>query len=92
MGMYDYVAVCADCPNCGSALSDFQTKDSDCVMQHVYPGSIWNFYTSCGKCGTWVEFNKPPPVPHFPSPDETFSEQDVLAMGFIRTISKGLDK
>lgn len=87
MGMFDYVAVAIDCPECGAALTGFQTKDGNCFLELVHPNSVLNFYTACDECGTWVEFRKPPPVPTSP-PLEPLLEEDVLALGFIKTVER----
>jgi hypothetical protein len=56
MGMFDYVKFSCKCPNCGEEISGFQSKDSSCLMDEIEFNQVDNFYTSCGKCGAWIEF------------------------------------
>jgi len=56
MGMFDYVDYEASCENCGSTLSDFQTKDTSCTLSTVSHLDCRNFYTPCDSCGAWNEF------------------------------------
>lgn len=58
MGMFDYIDFEMKCPNCGELVDDFQSKDSACWMDTISPFDVLNFYSSCKKCGTWIEFNK----------------------------------
>ena len=60
MGMYDNVDYKADCSECGTPLSDFQTKDTDCTLSTVSVYECRNFYTSCDSCGSWNEFDVVP--------------------------------
>ena len=56
MGMFNYVNYKCPCPNCGTEVSDWQTKDgADLYMTHVNPSAVDYFYTSCPKCGCWLD-------------------------------------
>ncbi len=58
MGMFDYVKYKMKCPKCGETISDFQSKSGECMLSEVEYWEVPNFYSSCNKCGTWVEFNR----------------------------------
>ena len=55
MGMFDYVNYEATC-DCGEKLTDFQSKDGPCELGMVEPYQVKTFYTMCGKCGRWHEW------------------------------------
>lgn len=56
MGMFDWVNFKCECPECGAEVSGFQTKDLECELQTVEPQLLDHFYSSCGRCGTWIDF------------------------------------
>lgn len=58
MGLFNYVDYEVACPKCGAPVSGFQTKDGDCCMDTVKPHQVSNFYSSCDKCGFWVEYKE----------------------------------
>lgn len=58
MGMFDWVNFECKCPNCGSEVSGFQSKDSGCDIELVEIKDVNHFYTDCIKCGSWIEFNR----------------------------------
>jgi len=64
MGMYDCVNFEMRCPECNMLINDFQTKDTsgDRVLQlnSVDIREVFNFYTFCDNCKTWIEFNRKP--------------------------------
>ena len=60
MGMFDYVNYECICPVCKSKVSGFQTKDGDCVLDTLQPTSVLHFYSSCDKCGCWIDFKAKP--------------------------------
>ncbi len=62
MGMFNWVDYECVCPQCHGKVEKFQTKDSDgyCDLSTVSPSSVSNFYSSCEKCGCWVEFSSIP--------------------------------
>lgn len=68
MGMFDYVKYEAPCWKCGKPLKDWQTKDTECYMQEVNPEDCRRFYTACGACNAWNEYDVKPTafviVPH----------------------------
>ena len=70
MGMFDDINYPAPCPICGTPLTGWQLKDAGCQLDYLTPAELWeqrydhdtatvpeqvNFYTDCGKCGTWVD-------------------------------------
>ena len=61
MGMFDYVAYEAPCKKCGAPLTNWQSKDGDCVMERISFRDVRHFYTSCNTCGTWNEYRVIPP-------------------------------
>lgn len=63
MGMHDYVNFEMKCPNCGTMLRDWQTKDGKCLLEVVEIDTIDEFYTSCQKCRTWYSFSRKKPRP-----------------------------
>lgn len=56
MGMFDYVNYEMKCPTCGETVTGFQSKSGPCLLITVDPWSVDNFYSSCKKCGTWIEY------------------------------------
>lgn len=55
MGMFDYIKYKAPCWKCGKELTNFQSKDGDCVMDTIQPSVVNRFYDSCN-CGAWNEY------------------------------------
>lgn len=55
MGMFDIIDYKMNCPVCGNEVTDFQSKDKDCIMSKLQLYKVDNFYTSCVICGTWIE-------------------------------------
>ena len=81
--MFDYVNVVIPCPKCGEEISGFQSKDERCSLEVIDPTQVANFYSSCPKCGTWVEYireydNNPP------YRDTPFNKEEIEALGFVR--------
>ena len=60
MGIYDFVDIDVYCPICGEKLPRFQTKDGNPYLNTVDFRDVDNFYTSCDKCGAWIEFTYSP--------------------------------
>lgn len=56
MGMFDYVKYEAPCWKCGTSLTEFQSKDHNCVLQRVSVRKVRRFYTSCPSCKAWNEY------------------------------------
>jgi len=51
MGMFDIVEYTAKCKKCGAELEDgFQSKSGDCVLAHVEPKDVSDFYGWCFAC------------------------------------------
>ena len=78
MGLFDYVDFEMPCPNCGKKVDDFQTKDGDVYMSTVDAFSVDSFYSSCGECGLWIEFNRN--VPRSTGPVVKRSLDEVLKL------------
>jgi len=62
MGMFNYVNWIMKCPKCGNSIYDFQTKDGDLTLRTVEFCEVDNFYSSCNKCGTNVEYTLKPEI------------------------------
>ena len=58
MGMYDDVTYEMNCPDCGTKVDGFQSKDGPCSLLTLSIGQVYNFYASCPKCDRWIEFNR----------------------------------
>jgi hypothetical protein len=84
MGMFDYVNFKTSCPTCGTEMHGFQTKDRGCDMVTVEPDSVNDFYSSCRKCDTWVEFFRP--AGNTPTRAVPITEAEVLALGFEKEV------
>jgi len=54
MGMFDYVEFVCECPNCGTEVEDFQTKDGY-SLSAIQPHECQSFYSECPNCGTWID-------------------------------------
>lgn len=82
MGLFDYVNVSMPCPECGTMLPEFQSKDRVCQMETVEPDALMNFYTNCQQCKEWIQFARPsaPIRPHRSTP---YTREEVEAMGFV---------
>lgn len=62
MGMFNYVNFIIKCPKCGSSIYDFQTKDGDLTLRTIEFYEVDNFYSSCNKCGTQIEYTLKPEI------------------------------
>lgn len=56
MGMYDDVDYECPCPVCHAKVTGFQSKSGGCTLAMLKPSEVSNFYSSCDKCGCWIEF------------------------------------
>jgi hypothetical protein len=56
--MFDYIDFEMICSVCGNKINDFQSKDGPCMLETLSPFEVSNFYSSCKKCGAWIEFTK----------------------------------
>lgn len=56
--MYDNIKWEEKCPHCGNIIDDFQSKDGPCAMFMLDYWDVKNFYSSCNKCGTSIEYTK----------------------------------
>lgn len=57
MGMFDWIKFKTQCPKCGNEVTGFQSKRAGCNLDCLEFWQVDNFYSSCDKCGTWIEFN-----------------------------------
>lgn len=55
MGLFDYVRFEIPCPACGEKVSTFQSKDGPCQLEVLEPHEVSHFYTSCRRCGQWID-------------------------------------
>ena len=81
MGMFDEVHFEMPCPNCGTLLDRFQTKDAACEMDTLEPDGLGRFYTLC-KCKHRIEFLRPQPPGHTLR-EKPLTREEVEAMGFV---------
>jgi len=56
--MFDNINYECVCPVCHSKVTGFQSKNHDCMLATLEPNQVSNFYSSCDKCGCWIEFNR----------------------------------
>ena len=57
MGMLDDIKdFKVKCPNCGTEVNGFQSKDGACLMDKIDYWTVNNFYSSCSNCKTWIEY------------------------------------
>ena len=55
MGMFDFVEGEFKCPNCGCLITDFQTKEHECIMKTYDFRDCDYFYGPCPECDSMVE-------------------------------------
>jgi hypothetical protein len=57
MGLYDHIHISIACFNCGQQLTEWQTKDGPCALQHITLLDIpeGSFYGMC-TCNAWNEY------------------------------------
>ena len=58
MGMFDYIDYECVCPVCHNKVDSFQSKHGICELETLKPQEVNNFYSSCKKCGCWLEFTR----------------------------------
>lgn len=87
MGMFDSVNFRMSCPNCGKEISDFQSKDGECILAIIEPDSVDNFYGGCS-CGQEVEFTRPSRAEILAPRKPALTKEQVMALGFVMKISK----
>jgi hypothetical protein len=57
MGLYNYVAFPAKCPQCGQEITAFQTKDDAQESLHLKTvdfRSVREFHSLCSNCRSWI--------------------------------------
>ena len=69
MGMFDWIKFQMDCPKCGTMVDGFQSKDGLCCLAELAYWEVDNFYSSCKKCGAWIEFTLKKPKDEIPLSD-----------------------
>lgn len=90
MGMFDEVHFQMACPTCGTVMKNFQSKDGVCELETVEPDAVNNFYCSCRKCLTWVEFRRG--RQQVPAREVPLTLDEVTAIGFHMTVDQRLKK
>lgn len=58
MGMFDWINYECVCPVCHGKVDGFQSKDNHCTLASLQPNDVDSFYSDCGKCGCWIEFER----------------------------------
>ena len=56
MGMFDWVKFKTRCPECGSEITGFQSKDGECILDCIEFWQVGYFYSSCDQCNTIVRY------------------------------------
>jgi hypothetical protein len=60
MGMFDYVETPPiKCQACDNMITEWQSKDRECILDRLQYWEVENFYTSCNKCKAWNEYQLP---------------------------------
>ena len=85
MGMFDYVNFQMDCPQCGTRLFGFQTKDTDCELETVEPDETQYFYKGCPRCKAWIEFSRA--RPRIPAREAPLTLEQLEAVGFAMKVT-----
>jgi len=62
MGMFDYVNFKALCPECGTEITDWQSKSAGCNLVTITPIEAGHWYSYCPKCRLRVSYliERPP--------------------------------
>jgi hypothetical protein len=81
MSIYNLVNVIIYCPNCGSTITDFFTKEGHLELKKVDPIGIDYFYCSCLYCKSSFEFKKEC-TPKTVARDEAFTLKELTGLGF----------
>jgi len=55
MGMFDYINIGIECPECKNKVNDFQSKDGPCSLLTLDLWEIDHCYCLCGNCGSWID-------------------------------------
>jgi len=50
MGMFDTVEFIGECRRCQTEITDWQSKDADCMLDMINPVEVNEFYGTCPKC------------------------------------------
>jgi len=58
MGMFDIIDYECKCPVCDNTVTGFQSKDGECLLLHLIPEEVDNFYSGCDVCKTWITFSR----------------------------------
>ncbi len=54
MGMFDHVEYEADCPSCSMPLTDWQSKEGNCILDILQPFDVTEFHTFCTSCNKMI--------------------------------------
>lgn len=58
MGLFDWVSFKTKCPNCGTLVDCFQSKDWHCTLETIPYWYVDRFYSSCPNCKIWIEYRR----------------------------------
>ena len=72
MGMFDDIKFEINCPKCGERVTGFQSKDGPCRLLTLEYWEVDNFYSSCNKCGAWIDFTRKEIPPRQPIPIDEY--------------------
>ena len=82
MGMFDYVNCEIECSKCGKMNTNFQSKNSGCLLRLIEPDEVSSFYAYCD-CGNVIRLTRDIDVHEPKKPREKpFTLDEVVGMGF----------
>jgi rubrerythrin len=58
MGCYDNIKFEDVCPKCKAKVRGFQSKSNYCLLANLEFWEVDNFYATCEKCGTHIEYTR----------------------------------
>jgi hypothetical protein len=54
MGMFDYINFKANCPECGTEITNWQSKNGKCALEVLEPWQVKVFHALCNNCKTFI--------------------------------------
>ena len=80
MGLFDNVNVKLPCPDCGTQVEGFQSKDRDCILDTIDPNCVKSFYSSCPNCERQIKYRRN--VPMRKARSRPFTLYEIEDLGF----------